>query len=53
MVPGVSASEVLMILLVVLLVLGPKSIPNAARQMGKWTSAARRAWDDIQKELRS
>ncbi|MBN1480545.1 twin-arginine translocase TatA/TatE family subunit [candidate division KSB1 bacterium] len=52
MLPGISMSEVMVVLVVVLIVLGPKSIPRAARRIGQWMRAARNAMDDIRDEFR-
>ena len=51
MVPGVGASEILVILVVLLLVMGPKNIPRTARLFGRWMRAAQRAVDDLKKDL--
>lgn len=51
MFPGISMAETMVILLVALLVFGPKSIPRMARRLGEWTRAARRAFDDIRREF--
>ena len=49
---NVGPAEVLIILLVALLVLGPKKLPEAARQMGKAMSEFRRVTSGLQDEVR-
>ena len=51
MFPGISVPETMVILLVALLLFGPKSIPRLARRMGEWARVARRAMDDIRSEF--
>ncbi len=52
MVPGVSMSEIMIILFVALLALGPQGLRRTARQLGQWKRAAQRAMDDVRKEFR-
>lgn len=52
MIPGVSMSEILVILFVALLALGPQRLKRTARQLGQWKRATERAMDDIRKEFR-
>jgi sec-independent protein translocase protein TatB len=49
---NVGAGEMLVILLLALIVLGPDKLPNAARQAGKFMSEFRRMSDGFQRELR-
>ena len=49
---NVGPAEVLMILVVALLVLGPKKLPEAARQMGKAMAEFRRVTSGLQEEVR-
>ena len=49
---NVGPAEVLIILLVALLVLGPKKLPEAARQIGKAMSEFRRVTSGLQDEVR-
>ncbi len=44
---GIGFSEVLLILVVVLLVVGPQKLPEMARTLGKGMRALRRAGDDL------
>ena len=44
--------EVLVILVVALLVLGPDKLPGAARQVGRWMGELRRISSGFQTELR-
>lgn len=49
---NVGPAEVLIILVVALLVLGPKKLPEAARQIGKAMSEFRRVTSGLQDEVR-
>jgi len=49
---NVGPAELLMILVVALLVLGPKKLPEAARQLGKAMSEFRRVTSGLQDEVR-
>ena len=49
---NVGGAELLIILIVALLVLGPTKLPEAARQMGKAMSEFRRMSSGFQAELR-
>ncbi|MEZ5147995.1 MAG: twin-arginine translocase TatA/TatE family subunit [Bacteroidales bacterium] len=48
---NISGGEILVIVLVVYLVFGPKKIPELARMLGKGINELRRATDDIRKEI--
>lgn len=48
---SISGGEILVILLVVYLVFGPKKIPELARMIGKGMNELRRATDDIKREI--
>lgn len=48
---GVGPTELLVILVIALLVLGPKRLPDLARSLGKAMGEFRRATADIQTEL--
>jgi sec-independent protein translocase protein TatB len=48
---GVGPTELLVILVIALLVLGPKRLPELARSLGKAMGEFRRATSDIQSEL--
>jgi sec-independent protein translocase protein TatB len=50
---NVGGGEVLVILLVALLVLGPQRLPEAARQVGKAFAEFRKVSTGFQRELRS
>lgn len=50
---NVGGGEVLVILLVALLVLGPGKLPDAARQVGKVLTQVRQVSTGFQKELKS
>ena len=47
----VGFSEVLLIAVVALLVLGPERLPKAARFTGLWVRRARSQWDSVRTEL--
>ena len=44
---GLGATEILLILVVALLVLGPKRLPDAARSLGRGIAEFRRASNDL------
>lgn len=46
-----SFSEIAVIAVVALLVLGPEKLPEVARFLGKWTAKARRIADEMKSEL--
>ena len=48
---NMSGGEILLIVLVAYLVLGPKKIPEIARMVGKGINDLRRATDDIRSEF--
>ena len=48
---SISGGEILLIVLVVYLVFGPKKIPELARMLGKGMNELRRATDDIRREI--
>lgn len=52
MLPNVGGAEVLVILVVALLVLGPEKLPGAARQVGKAIGELRRLGSGFQAEMR-
>ena len=49
----VGFSELLMIAVVALLVLGPERLPRAARMAGLWARRARAQWHSVRAELES
>ena len=49
---SIGAPEILVILLVALIVLGPERLPSAARQVGKAMAELRRISSGVQAELR-
>ena len=51
MFPGISTSEVLVVIVVILLIFGPKNIPVIVRQIRRWTGEARKAMADVKKEF--
>lgn len=48
---GIGTSEILIILLIALLILGPKEIPKVARTIGRGLRELQRAKDDISKSI--
>ena len=48
---NISGGEILVILVVVYLVFGPKKIPELARMLGKGINEMRRATNEIKKEI--
>ena len=49
---GIGMPELILILAVALIVLGPKRLPEIARALGKGLAEFRRATDDLKEELR-
>ena len=49
---SVGAPEVLVILVLALLVLGPERLPQAARTMGRWVGELRKLTGSLQSEVR-
>ena len=48
---GIGTSEILIILLIALLVLGPKEIPKIARMLGRGLREIERAKDELKKSI--
>jgi len=48
---GIGTSEILIILLIALLILGPKEIPKVARTIGRGMRELQRAKDDLSKTI--
>lgn len=48
---GIGTAEILVILLVALLVIGPKEIPKVARTLGKTMKDIQRFKDDLRKSI--
>ena len=49
---SIGGPEILIVLLVALIVLGPKRLPHAARQVGRAVAEFRRVTSDFQSEVR-
>ena len=47
-----SASEILTILVIMLIIFGPRRLPEMARKAGEWTARARRAARELQESFR-
>lgn len=50
---SIGGPEILIVLLVALIVLGPKRLPHAARQVGRAVAEFRRVTSDFQSEVRN
>jgi len=48
---GLGIAEILVILVVALIVLGPEKLPDTARQLGRMTAELRRAFDDLRHDV--
>ncbi len=50
---GIGTGEILVIFLIALLLFGPQKLPEIARWLGRATREARKAWDELQRQLTS
>ncbi len=50
---NIGGGEILVILMIALIVLGPQRLPNAARQVGKAMGELKRLLSGLQNELRA
>ena len=50
---GIGFSEMLMLAVIALIVVGPERLPTIARNLGKLSRQARNAWQGLQSELQS
>ncbi len=50
MIPTLGLIELLIILVVALLVLGPQQLVGVAQQLGRATKAVHKAWQDLKKD---
>jgi len=48
---GVSFPEILIVLCVLLIVLGPERLPAAAKTFGKWTATFRKSTESVRKDF--
>ncbi len=48
---GVSIPELVIVLIIVLVALGPERLPGAARTLGKWLSVFRKSSDSVRREV--
>lgn len=50
---GIGFSEMLMLAIIALIVVGPQRLPGIARSLGKLSRQARNAWQGLQSELQA
>jgi len=50
---GIGFTEMLLLAVIALIVVGPRRLPRIARTAGKLTRQARHAWQNLQSELQS
>ena len=43
--------EILIVLVIAVLIIGPKDFPIVLKKIGKWTSSIKRYFNDIQKDI--
>ncbi|MCS3917818.1 Sec-independent protein translocase subunit TatA/TatB [Fervidibacter sacchari] len=48
---GIGTGELLVIFLIALLLFGPQKLPEIARWLGRATREARKAWEELQRQL--
>jgi len=48
---GVGFSELLLLALIALFVVGPRRLPEVARTLGTWSGRARQAWASLKSEF--
>ena len=49
--PQIGGFEILIIVVIAILVIGPKDFPFVLRKIGNWIGSAKRYFTDIQKDL--
>lgn len=50
---GIGFSELLLLALIALLVVGPQRLPEVARLAGQWSRTARGAWNSLKSEFQA
>ncbi len=50
---GIGPSELAVIFLLTLLLFGPQKLPEIAKMLGRAAREARRAWEELQRQLMS
>jgi len=50
---GIGFTEMLLLAVIALIVVGPQRLPGIARTAGRWSRQARAAWQGIQSELQA
>ncbi|MEM1081268.1 MAG: Sec-independent protein translocase protein TatB [Pseudomonadota bacterium] len=50
---GIGFTEMLLLAMIALIVVGPERLPKLARSLGKLSQQARSAWQNVQSELQS
>ncbi len=48
---GIGTGELLVIFLIALLLFGPQKLPEIARWLGRATKEAKKAWEEMQRQL--
>jgi len=48
---GIAGSELLLLCIIGLMILGPERLPRVARQLGKWAAKARQMTRSLQRQL--
>mgnify|MGYP001299114359 CR=1 FL=1 len=49
--PQIGWFEILIVVVIAVLIIGPKDFPIVLKKIGKWTSSIKRYFNDIQKDI--